>query len=80
MEVSYSLIMFFFFLKERNKGGNKGQQFVWPCVFIFYPHGLRTILMESYLQVNHFISDLFTSGFGGGGVATSVSLSVLVSL
>lgn len=35
---------------------------------------------KSYLWVYHFISDLFTSGFGGGGVATSVSLSVQLSL
>lgn len=61
-------------------GGNKGQKSVRPCVFILYPHGRGTVLMQSYVWVYHFISDLFTSGFGGGGVTTSVSLSVQVSL
>lgn len=58
-------------------GENNGQQSVRPCVFILYPRGQQTALMQSYTWVYHFTIDLFTSGFGGGGAGVVTSVSSL---
>lgn len=55
------------------------QQSVWPCVFMLYPRGRQTALIQSYTWVYHFTIDLFTSGFGGGGRCNHISFLSLCS-